>query len=173
MSDIRTIMREDTAMRQWHAAVSETAAIYERRWTLAALKRVAPDLHVRLIEQRNLFDKALVTGTAADIDLHGAAMVRGWQKALAAVERAGEPDDAYVLGQDPRTGFRVAIGQQKRAAARVRELHGQTVVWVTPDEVAALMAGVEVFKPIAEIKKLWPGAEIVELRCDGSALGVS
>jgi hypothetical protein len=62
-----------------------------------------------------------------------------------------------------RSGFRVAIGQQKAAAKRVRELHGDRVVWVTPDEVAAIVANLEAFKPIAAIKRLFPGAEIVNV----------
>jgi hypothetical protein len=64
---------------------------------------------------------------------------------------------SYLLGQDMRIGFRVAIGQQKAAAHRVRKLHGETVVWITPDEVAAIVANLEAFKPIAVIKRLFPG----------------
>jgi hypothetical protein len=62
-----------------------------------------------------------------------------------------------------RTGFRVAIGEQKAAAERVAELHGQAVVWITPDEVAAIIANIEAFKPIAAIKRIFPGAEILDL----------
>jgi hypothetical protein len=62
-----------------------------------------------------------------------------------------------------RSGFRVAIGQQKSVAQRVRELHGAAVVWVTPDEVAAIVANLEAFKPIATIKRLLPGAEILDV----------
>jgi hypothetical protein len=50
------------------------------------------------------------------------------------------------------------------AAERVRELHGATVIWITPDEVAAIMANLEAFKPIATIKRLFPGAEILDVR---------
>jgi hypothetical protein len=46
----------------------------------------------------------------------------------------------------------------------VRELHGESVSWITPDEVAALLANVEAFKPVAAIKRLFPGAEILDLR---------
>jgi hypothetical protein len=81
--------------------------------------------------------------------------------AVRVLERVGEADDAYIL--DMRTGFRVAIGQQKAAAERVREVHGQAVVWVTPDEVAAVIANVDAFKPIAAIKHLFPGAEMLEV----------
>jgi hypothetical protein len=128
-----------------------------------ALKRVDPDVHRRLSEQRDLFDRALDTGSAEDIELHGAAMCRGYAKAFRVLERAAEPDDGYQLGQDPCTDFRIAIGHRKDAAQRVREVHGDAVVWITPDEVAALIAGIQAFKPIVAIKRLFPGAEILDL----------
>jgi hypothetical protein len=93
-------------------------------------------------------------------------MCRGYVKAVQTMDSAAEPDDAYQLGQDPRTGFRVAIGEQKASAERVRELHGDTVIWTTPDEVAAILAGIEGFRPIAAIKRLFPGAEVLDVRPD-------
>ena len=164
MSTLHTIKADDAAMRQWAAAVAEAALPFESRWTLAALKRVDADIHHRLHEQRALFDHAMVTGTADDIERHGAALCRGYRKATQTLEQAGEPDNAYILGQDPRSGFRVAIGEQKAAAERVRELHGNAVIWVTPDEVAAIVANLEAFKPLAMIKRLFPGAEILDVR---------
>jgi hypothetical protein len=44
----------------------------------------------------------------------------------------------------------------------VVELHGQDVVWVSPDEVATLMASSEAFMTVAAIKRKFPGAEVVE-----------
>ena len=67
-----------------------------------------------------------------------------------------------MIGEDPRTGFRVVIGQQKVAARR--ELSGKAVIWITPDEVAAVLANLEAFKPIAAVKTLFPGAEILDVR---------
>jgi hypothetical protein len=104
----------------------------------------------------------MVTGSAEEIEGHGAAMCRGYRKAVQVLERAGTLDDAYLLGQDPRSGFRVAIGEQKAAAGRVREL--ATVVWITPDEVATILANLEAFRPITAIKRLFPGAEILDVR---------
>jgi hypothetical protein len=141
------------------------------RWTLAALKRIDRDLHRRLLDQRDLFDQALVTGTAQDIEAHGAALCRGYAIVIQALERAAEPDDAYMLGQDTRTGFHVAIGQQKAAAQRVREVHGDKVVWITPDDVATIVAHLEGFKPITLIKRLFPGAEILDLHPGEPAKG--
>ena len=45
-------------------------------------------------------------------------------------------------------------------------MHGATLVWITPDEVAAIVANLEAFKPIAAIKRMFPGAEILDV-CPG------
>jgi hypothetical protein len=163
MTTIAILQCESAAIRKWQAVVAEAALPFEARWTLTALKRADDDIHRRLIDQRSLFDRALLIGSAEDIELHGAALCRGYAMAIQALERAAEPDDAYLLGQDVRSGFRVAIGQQKAAAQRVRELHGEKVIWITPDEVAAIVANIEAFKPIATIKRLFPGAEILDI----------
>jgi hypothetical protein len=171
MTTIATIQREHTVIRKWQTAVAEAALPFEARWTLAALRRVDRDLHRRLLDQRNLFDQALVTGTAQDIEVHGAALCRGYAIAIQALERVAEPDNAYMLGQDVRSGFRVAIGEQKAAAQRVREVHGDKVVWITPDEVATIVTHLEGFKPITLIKQLFPGAEILDLHPGEPAKG--
>ena len=74
MMTLATIQREHAAIRKWQAAVAEAALPFEARWTLAALKRVDRDIHRRLVDQRDLFDQALVAGTAQDIEVHGAAL---------------------------------------------------------------------------------------------------
>jgi hypothetical protein len=108
---------EEHGSRQvWLRMVSEAALAFERRWTLAGLRRVDADVAGRLVTQQRLFDSAMEDGTADDAALHGAAMVRGWRKAVEVMEAAGGADDAYVLEQDPRTGLRVAIGESKAVA---------------------------------------------------------
>lgn len=161
MSDLGTIKREDTALGKWFALTSEAAAVFESRWTLAALRRVNADLHRRLRLQSSLFDKAMITGTPEEIEIHGAALCRGYAVAVSALEAAAEPDNAYMLGMDSKTGFRVAIGNQKAAARRVSELH-RDAVWITPDETATVLANLDAFKPVAKIKQMFPGAEIME-----------
>ncbi|MEI7605883.1 MAG: hypothetical protein WCJ64_00730 [Rhodospirillaceae bacterium] len=138
--------------------VSEAAAPFESRWTLIALQRIDPDLHDRLVEQQQLYHEALVTGDSSDVEEQAAAMCRGWAAVARAMEAASVPDDAYLLGF--HGGTRIAIGEQKHAMARVRELHGAPVIWITPDEVAALVAGLEAIKGA---KSLWPDAEIIRL----------
>jgi hypothetical protein len=142
--------------------VSETAQLLEARWTYAALRRVSSDIATRLHQQRQLFVEACVRGSARDIVTQGEALIRGYQAATAALERAGEEDDAYVIGVDLVTGLKVAIGQQRAALNRIREVHGDKVIWVTPDEVARMLAGMESFKVIGAVKKLFPGAEVLD-----------
>lgn len=149
-------------VRHWLTEVSAAALPFESRWTMLALKRVDPDLARRLFEQRGLFDQACVTGSVEEVETHGAAMCRGWGAAVRTLSSSQEPDDAYMLGSDPATGLKVAIGHQRAAMDRVREVHGERVVWITPDEVAKLMASVEQFKFVGAVKQLFPGAEIID-----------
>lgn len=153
---------DEKAMRSWRAEVSGAAAGLESRWTGLALRRVDAGLAQRLGEQRALFDLACITGSAEEIETHGGAMCRGYAAACRALEAAGAADDAYLLGRCPTTGTLVAIGEQRAAVQRVRELHGEEVVWITPDEVASLFASVESFKAIGAVKRVFPGAELVQ-----------
>jgi hypothetical protein len=155
---------DEQVLRYWIGEVSNAAALLERRWTRAALKRVDPDVAKRLEEQRDLFDRAAVTGTVEEIERHGAALCRGYAVAVKTLENAQEPDGAYLLGQDPRSGFTVAIGNQKPAAERVQEVHGRAAVWISPDEVAAILSGLGAFKTLTTIKRMFPGAEVIDIR---------
>jgi hypothetical protein len=149
-------------VRHWLAEVSAAALPFESRWTELALRRVDAELARRLFEQRGLFDQACITGTAAEVELQGSAMCRGYAAAVRRLTDAGAEDDAYMLGADPASGLKVAVGAQKAALARVRELHGQDVVLVTPDEVAVLMASVEAFKFVGAVKQYFPDAEVIK-----------
>src|SRR3954454_4050197 len=155
---------DEQLVRYWCRETSSAAAMFERRWTWAALRRVDPNIAARLSKQRDLFDQAAVTGTSEEVDVHGTALCRGYAMATQALEAAHEPDDAYILGQDPRSGFTVAIGQQRAAAERAIELHGKSVVWISPDEVAAVLAQLEGLKALSTIKRMFPGAEIIDIR---------
>lgn len=155
------VMRDAAALslvEQMIRKESAAAAVFESRWTMLALRRVDAELCQAVDEQRELFHEALLLGEDDQIREHGEAMCRGWQAAVARMEQAGEDDDAYLLGQDG--GMMVAIAAQRSAAARVRELHGERVVFLTPDEVAAMFAGMQT---VAKVKALWPGAEITRI----------
>lgn len=148
--------------KKWMADVNEAAAAFEARWTVIGLRNVDRWLAVDLHEQRELFAEACAIGEAKEINIQGGAMLRGYQAATAAMEAAGVPDDSYLLGTCPTTGFKVAIGVSKAAVERVRQLHGEDVVWLSPDEVATLMASSQAFMTVAAIKKKFPGAEVIE-----------
>lgn len=157
----QAIRQEDDAMRKWFALVSAAAAAFEARWTWPTLGRIDGALAIRLREQRDLFDRAMLTGTVAEIETHGGAMCRGYAAACGALERAEAPDDAYMLGSDPATGQRVAIGTQKAAVTRLKELYGDAVVFMTPDEVAMLIsASADAAHFIGAVKRLWPGSVV-------------
>ena len=148
--------------------VAKAAEAFESRWTLAALKRVDADLHRIFNEQQGLYHQALITGSDQEVEEQAAAMCRGWAAVARAMEAAGTEDDAYLLGFHGATGTRVAIGEQKHAIARVRELHGDKVIWVTPDEVAALVGGMELLKAA---KGVFPDAEVINLYPNEPAQG--
>lgn len=141
-----------------HRSVSDAARPYESRWTLRALQSLDPDLHARFREQQDLWHAALVTGDDDEVREQTEAMCRGWSAICRRME--GQPDDSYLLGTDPRTGLKVAISAQQAAMDRVREVHGERVVWVTPDEVATLLSAQQ---GIASIKGAFPGAQLIDL----------
>jgi len=145
--------------------VADAALTFERRWTDLALRRVDPALARMLHEQVEIFDRACIKGTVEDIATQGAGLCRGYAAAVRVMDTGGDnqpvPDDAYQLGSDPVTGCKVAIGHHKGIVGRVQELHGEDVICMTPDEVAVMVGSVEAIKGIGEIKKLFPGAEII------------
>lgn len=142
------------------------AAAFESRWTLRALRRVDGELCEAIEDQLSLFHEALVTASdEALIVEHGEAMCRGWSAAVRRMESAAEPDDAYLLGICVKTGLKVAISDQRAASARVREVHGERAIFMTPDEAAAMVAGLQ---GIAAVKALWPNSEVIEVRGKGA-----
>lgn len=158
MDNLSSSSAETSTVLKWMRAVADAAIAFEGRWTFRALNRVNPGLHQLMTEQLDLFHAAQVTGTAAEVETQGAATVRGYQAIAKAMATAGESDDAYVIGQDLRTGLVIAIGDRRAATARVRDVHGNKAIFVTPDEVAGLLASIE---GLARLKQIFPGAEIL------------
>jgi hypothetical protein len=141
-----------------YAVVSEAAQPFESRWTLRALLAVDPGLYEAFRDQQKLWEASLVIGEFDDVRQQTAAMVRGWAAITRRME--GTPDDAYLLGVCPRTGTKVAIGDQLAARARVREVHGEPVVFMTPHECASLLAS---HQTVASLKRLFPDSELLDL----------
>jgi hypothetical protein len=136
MSKVNKHEQVSQAIKSWMEEVSRAAAAFESRWTELSLRRVDNELARRFHEQRNLFHAALLKGDKGEVERQGAAMCRGYAAVVKVMEEAGVEDDAYQLGQDPQTGTKVAIGVQKAAVERVRQLHGQDVVWIAPTAIA-------------------------------------
>lgn len=144
-----------------HRLVSEAARPFESRWTLRALYAEDKELYLRFREQQALWSEALVTGSEIDIQEQTDAMCRGWHAIVLRMDEAGAPDDAYLIGVDTETGVQVAIGDQLAARDRVKDVHGAQTIFLTPSEVATLLASSQV---ITSLKRLFPGAELIEIR---------
>lgn len=140
--------------------VSAAAKPYESRWTLRALAVVDRELYLRFREQQALWEQALLAGTADEVSEQTAAMCRGWAAIALRLDQADAPDDAYMIGVCPRTGTRVAIGDQVAARDRVREIEGERTIWLTPHEVATLLGSQQA---LASLKNIFPGAELIDL----------
>jgi hypothetical protein len=139
--------------------VADAARAFESRWTTRRLKQLDPQLHARLQRQMELFQAALVCcEDDEELVAQGEAMLRGWAAATARME--GVEDCSYMLGRDERSGLQVAISDQQGAQDRVAEVHGVQTLFLTPDEVATLMAAQ---RELLQIKGAFPGCEIVDL----------
>lgn len=158
---VRQRVAGQSLAEEMHDRVNAAAATFESRWTMRALQRVDAELAQAVEDQNQLFAESLIIGDEKDIIDHGEAMVRGWAIAVSRMESANVDDDAYILGQCFQTGLKVAVGLHRASSARVRELHGDMIVFLHPDEVASVFAGMQI---LAKIKSLWPDAEIVGVR---------
>lgn len=141
------------------AKVSSQAALFEARWTMNTLLRESPDLHEALEDQQGMFHESLVTGDDRQIVMHGEATCRGWQAAIIAMEKSGIADDAYHVGVFGHTT--VVIGRSKTPPQHLIEQYGEDLVYLNPREVAAIWVKIE---QVAEVKRLWPDAEVMDIR---------
>lgn len=138
-------------------AVRDAEDSFLMRWRLSSLQRIDKELHDLLDEQRNLFEVALFGPNEAETELQAAATVRGWKAACSAMLAISQPDDAWLYGTDPATGVVVAIGERGKPHVEMKD--GQRLVYVTPDEVAKLVAGMGL---LVEVKNAFPDAEVIE-----------
>ena len=145
---------------KWRALASEAAQRFEARWTQRRLAQFAGDIAARLNAQNALFYEACLSGTRADVARHGAGVVKGYAAATEAMANIPIGDDAYRIGYDPQTDTHVAVGVGKAPALRVAEINPR-MIYLTYDEVAALLGRVAALKPIAAAKRQWPGCEII------------
>lgn len=148
------------------AMVGQAETAFRSRWRLATLQRLDPELHQLLLEQMSLYDRALVTGTDEDAREQANAMVRGWRAAVKALESPLQTDDAYLTGWDPNTDTIVVIAECSGSGARAQVTKGRKIVVVTPDEVAKIVAGLNI---VVQAKSLFPDAEVVRFAPCASA----
>lgn len=151
--------RSEAARDSIITKTSEYAALYEARWTMNALMREAPDLHEALEDQIGMFQEALEQQDDAEIIAQGEATCRGWQAAITRMEKSDIANDALHIGQFGECV--VAVGRAQKCPKWLREEYGDDLVYLTPRECAALYAKLEM---VNEVKKEWPGAEIIDIR---------
>lgn len=136
--------------------ITDAATAFEARWTTAALRRHHPEIGERLHAQVLLWHAAVASGATDAIERQGAAMVRGYRKAVEMMSIV-EPE-AYVVGRCPDTGLTVVIGHCPATAQAAAEAEGSEAIHLTPDEVANLLPKLSGFATIAAIKRAFPGA---------------
>jgi predicted exporter len=151
---------KESAVSQALTLVAPAETAFTSRWRLTTLQRLDADLYARIQEQQDLYDSAMLKGTDDEVREQSAAMVRGWRAACQRMERPLQPDDAYLVGHDPTSFTRVVIGHHTQSAARTQYVEGQTTIFVTPDEVAALFTSMTALRTV---KALFPDAEIMEV----------
>lgn len=147
-------------MSELLAQVAPAEEAFRSRWRLSTLQRIDVELHQALVEQIELYNAALVTGSDSEAREHAAAMVRGWRAACAALEAPLQDDDAYFVGIDYHTGLRVVIGEHRESVGRVQVRDDRKVIFMTPDELAIMVGGLQI---IAEAKTIFPDAEVIRL----------
>lgn len=76
-----------SSLREWRGKVAQAAEVFGSRWTIYELEEADPELALRVREQIDLFDEMCVIGTNDEIAAHGAAMVRGFTAATAAMRK--------------------------------------------------------------------------------------
>jgi hypothetical protein len=167
MNEIQNIRRTDRTVQHWWKEVSDAAQAFEARWMMLSLQRVDPELAMALQEERDAFDQATIVGSSNEVENLGASVCRGLAAATKAMESAGAAETAYMLGADPATGFKLAIGMNKGSAGRVRQMHGEDYTFHTPDELAAILGtriadGDRQVDFMVSVKTLFPGAELVQ-----------
>lgn len=154
------------------ALVAPAESAFRSRWRFSTLARVDPDLANLVEEQRTLYDVALLTGSDQECREQAAAMVRGWRAACARLEQPLQSDDAYFVGWDSRTGRKVVIGDHPASTARVQPSAtqpGLSVTYITPDEVARLVTGLEM---LDSVKAYFPDAELISIEKTPSQQGM-
>lgn len=164
----RVRLAAEREAQEWNAKISHLAERFEARWLHITLEQLDVDLAEALTDQKRRYAKAATTGTATEIREEGAALCRGYQVAGEALEAAQAADSAYLVGRCEQTGTVIAIGHSPASVARVRELYGEGAIWMSPDEVATMIALAPAgLQTLGRVKVVFPGANLTEVRSSG------
>lgn len=143
-------------------AVSKAAIAFESRWARLTLHRVDPALSQKLWRQSQLFDRAREDGNIDVLEKQAGGLVRGYAAAVAVMQASGEPDDAYLIGECPMTGLRIALGHST-AVFSLPDGDRPGMPWFSPDEIATLLATSTdpAIKFALQAKQVFAGAQVV------------
>lgn len=162
MADVGAVERFENKLAKVRHGVTAAATAFEARWTLAALSRVDAELHAKLSRQIGLWHAAMRGDSAHDLERQGQGLVRGYQRAAEAMALSGEADDAFYVGHDAASGLCIAIGHQMASAAHAQEAF-PGAVFLTPDEIAALLGRIMGIDQVVAVKRAWPGAVVTSV----------
>jgi hypothetical protein len=154
----------DLMVRTWGPKVNEAALAFEARWTRLALRSFNPKYADALEQALEQFDTAMSSGTSTEIENAGTRLCRAYAVISAELASRGVPDDAYMIGRAGNT--EIIIASTPAAAEHARQNGHRFATWLSPDEIAALMALDERAKKIAACKAAFPGAEIASIKVD-------
>ena len=146
--------------------VKAAQAAFEARHTQLELEQADPAFADLLKRQRNLFDKATVTGTIDAVIRHRDGMLRGYGKAADILDKVkADGSRQYETYRNERTGRTIVIGLNRAGSSTERfvERFGKGTVYLTALEAAALLDRLKAFDAIAEVKQRWPDAEVLPL----------
>lgn len=160
-------MTIDLMLRTWNPRVSEAALAFEARWSRSALRSYDARLADAFEEALNQYEKAVDYGSSTDIDVAGKRLVRAYGVISARLAAANVPDDAYMVGRDAKSGVEIVIAASPAAAKRAAESGHRFAKWFTPDEIATLIGLDMRAQKIADVKAVFPGAEMTGVSIDG------
>lgn len=159
----------DLMMRTWNPRINAAALAFEARWSRSALRshdaKLADAFELALTQ----YDTATTSGSSTEIDTAGARLERAYGVIAARLGAAKVPDDAYMIGRDPKTNTEIIITSSPAAAEYAREHGHRFGLWFSPDEIAVIIGLDARAKKIAAVKAAFPGAEITGVTGDDDA----
>ena len=148
--------------------VDHLAEEIENKWGVGRPRLlVDDDMRERFDRQAHLFNKAVTRRDVNAVRRHGEGMSKGWIALdKCASERGALPLDPDVWEWSGPDGVIAVVRTNPEAHAVLRE--GRAVEVWTLEEVGRVVSGFR--DTIGEIKRVFPGAEVVDARIRPTAL---